>query len=380
MQLIYTEGYKPQELTWCPEKANGQPLTTISLKKGEEEISFESQESDVFEFAIRMHVTVNKNGEQEFMNYRDLNRYWDDAGQLVDLDKSKMQMAFKKLHSDKVKFDEDPLELFRKFLEMDNKTSPKFLMLKEQYFEIFAYTTFLSSSLLKTQEGLVKDKPMSAHYGHLIDKIYAGGFRKNKDIFKNYLDYRGYVLVDIKSITAQTLAQKKHTNDLMAMLASRGKVDGDIAMPYMLDTYRRFSEIALKLMNPLRIAIELAEGVINPDAFKSSEENCAIIRNKNEYASLVKFLDPFVRHAESHISTEINKNENLVRFFDDRGGKKILKCQYSFHKIADMTNDVSLYLVPTLLLSMQLNEYAFALLVMSSYEYKVLLLGIGNKK
>ncbi len=384
MGLVYEDGYHVEgyEIKFLDEGKTEQCI--IELKRGDDVLKMESTESDVFEHFIRLHTTLNKDGKEEFRRYKDLNSYWEDAEFLADLGNTKKPEAMKRLRDGKFTFDYNPIALFEEFLELKEVSSDKYLNLKKHYYEIFAYTLSQANIVMKTQEKAAEKKhPRFASYMKIINSIIAKAFIIPKTPFKSFRDYRRYLLVDIEDLVLKTAEEISHTENMLKVmphLGTNGSVNGKIAMPWIIDIYRRFAELSSKLINLLRLAIELTEGNENPDLKKRFEDNCEVITKYPEYKDLLEFVDPLIRHAASHITFEIDHERGMIKFFDDRSGKKLFVKEYTYQIIGEMTKGIRDGLVPALLFGIQLNELVLAMLAMDSYEYKVSLLGIGNRK
>jgi hypothetical protein len=377
MNLLYFEEYKVSKLSL---RVRGEEaIAEAILTKGSDEIILQSSCEDFFNYVASLKKTANTNGKFQFTKIENTAAYYEDMKFLSDIDGKKLQAAIKKVQSGNFVFDFDIEKIFDKFLSGKyGKKDKDIIKLKTYYFDIFAFTLFLSKEYLKIEEKIERANKEFIEYYLLTDEILRMAFMrvgKPVEAIEDYKFFKNFLSFDIgNNARSATELGYWFANDLLGMLAEREVVEGSIGIKYLLDMYRRFCESSFEFINLLRIAIELADGVENPESHLPYLENVEIIKSKQKYSKLVESVDPHIRHSESHLNTRIDDEKGEIVLNDTSRGKEEMVGKYTFHELSDMTKTIQRSLYPALLIAFTIFETAFKLLIFISPEYKYMLL------
>ena len=377
MNLIYFEEYKVSKLSL---RVRGEEaIAEVILTKGSDEIILQSSCEDFFNYVASLKKTANNNGKFQFTKIENTAAYYEDMDFLRDIDGKKLQAAIKKVQSGNFVLDFDIEKIFDDFLSGKyGKKDKDIIKRKTYYFDIFAITLFISKEYLKIKEKIERANKEFIEYYLLTDEILRMAFMrvgKPVEAIEDYKFFKNFLSFDIgnnaKSATEQGYW---YANDLLGMLAEREVVEGSIGIKYLLDMYIRFCESSFEFINLFRIAIEVADGVENPESHLPYLENLEIIKLKQKYSKLVESIDPHIRHSESHMNTRIDDEKGEIVLIDTSGGKEAVVGKYTFHEHSDMTKTIQRSLYPALLIAVTIFETAFKLLVLDSHDYKYMLL------
>ncbi|MEA1999556.1 MAG: hypothetical protein U9N61_09605 [Euryarchaeota archaeon] len=377
MNLIYFEEYKVSKLSL---RVRGEEaIAEVTLTKGSDEIILQSSCEDFFNYVTSLKKTANTNGKFQFTKIENTAAYYEDMDFLRDINGKKLQAAIKKVQSGNFVLDFDIEKIFDDFLSGKyGKNDKDIIKLKTYYFDIFAFTLFLSKEYLKIKEKIERANKEFIEYYLLTDEILRMAFikvGKPVEAIEDYKFFKNFLSFDIVNNARSATEQGYwYANDLLGMLAEREVVEGAIGIKYLLDMYRRFCESSFEFINMLRIAIEVADGVEKPESYLSYLENVKRIKSKQKYSKFVESIDPHIRHSESHMNTRIDDEKGEIVLIDTSRGKEEVVGKYTFHELSDMTKTIQRSLYPALITSFMIFETAFKLLIFISPEYKYMLL------
>ena len=386
MELIHSQKYKIQSISMdinnSKKTKNVNPFTTfIYLKRLEEGCTFSSDEEDVFSLASLYSQIIDDDGNWEFMKFRNFNQYYSDVLALIDLDDSKRQASLHRIKPDDYK----PLELegeIKSYLLDKDRTAIKYNLLKVNYFDICAYYTLYSNEYVKIDKKLRKGRPKYNQYLDIINRILGLAFRSGKNPIINFKNYKSFIGFEINDAEKACSVQKRYHNMQYENYAASKKLSQfsfDDITRVPLEILRRYNESVIKYFNAIRIGIELLDGVQKPRLNKSFIENVNIIKSYKEYSPLAEFVNPIIRNAVSHNSDEIDQSNMKILFYDKRNEKKVLVGECPINDLQRMITGMDKYLIPSLICSFKLNEMVLLLMALHSPEYRISLLGIGNK-
>jgi len=348
-------------------------LVKLIFNDNDKSIEIESSEEDVLLFAASIKESVNEFGEKELKVYKNTNEFYDSIEFLFDENGAKANAAMEKIARGRHKFSDNPNDIINEFLRDKNRNSKRFSVLKSEYYEIVAYTLLTNKMFVDLQDKIGKKHPEFDKYCKLIDDALMNAFRSDPNMIMNYIKYSDCITLNYTELGDKAKDQAEYVTNLLTMLSNEEKLEGKKGVQFILDIYRRYCEMSKELVNALRITIEIINGNSCPVSVQRYTDNRDIILQNSSYSVIIKCLDPLIRNSESHVSTEIDKKNGKVIF-----GKKN-NVSYTFKEIADMTNQLRL-LLPALLVSFLLNELVMLSIIIVSYEYKIMLLGIGNVK
>lgn len=291
------------------------PHAVVSVENGKDVLKRESDDFDFSMYSLSLKAARDQAGTRQLQPIADSNKYWDEMEQLCRDADAKREAAFKRLDSGAFRFDYNPQSLLTKFLASRDWGSPEFTPLKRDHFEIQAYFLRYAQQLLGTQKQMHARKPATQRYGEIVDDILRNAFRTDVDFVTNYLRFHDLAKLDVEDAIVQAAGQHKIVEDLVGMLAARGKVDGAVGIAHLLDIYRRLAESTVPFIRTLSDAICIADGRPVPDPLLGYAKRCEIVK-ASPYAQLLHCLDPEIRHSESHTATKIDKQAGKVFLTD----------------------------------------------------------------
>jgi len=353
-------------------------VAAIVLEKGGEQITLQSSEIDFIRYLIELRSVVDTDGEFGFRHLKDLNQYLTDVEHLIDKDHGKLNEAVNEIISGKFTFTYDTPKLIDEFLRSEgNVKNKKFLPLKRDYHYILANTFLISEEMLNAHKRLERKYPEAKRTIQAVDTIMKS-FRPTSNAIKNYKFYRSYLKFDIDELSKRISTELPVADDTIKEFIRRGKVDVDIAIPKMMDIYGRFMELSAPVINLIRIGLELKRGNSSPDGEYKLGQNIRILKSDLDYGPLFGCLDEQIRHADAHVSRRIDKAARKVCLLDARGSREQIVSTYTFDEFTDMINLMQNQFFPAVFPTLILFDIATLDLLLTSPEYKLLLLAIGN--
>lgn len=378
-ELLFQESYSILKIELKIDNQNKTNKSIFSLKKGVEELVFESSEIDVLLYGSTFHRTLDPDGKWVFISYKDNEKYYRDIDTLIDRDGAKRRAAFDKIIKGNYQPKYDPEELIRKFLLSKKRSNPRFEPLKTDYFEILIGQALIASDYSKMDAKLQSEREIYSDLTKATRKILSKTFQNRGNAVENFLAYHKYIDIEIEDITKKIQDEKEYHKELYSSLAKQGpSVNIKIVGKAPLDIYRRYSELSSQFINALRISIELGEGLERVLPYKKFADNIGIIKSFPEYSVLVDNIDPRIRHSESHINTEIDEKTSIIRITERKHRQRVVLCEYPLNEISKMILSLDRDFFPAMALTFTIFEATLFLQVLDSFEYKNLLLGIGN--
>jgi hypothetical protein len=215
----------------------------------------------------------------------------------------------------------------------------------------------------------------------VTSEILEKGFQTKDNQIKNFLAYHKFIDIDIEELTNKINEEKNYHQKLFESFAQNApyneiKIVGKVP----LDVYRRYCELSSHFINALRISIEIGNDENPIVAYKKFVTNVEILKSIPEYTMLVKGIEPRIRHSESHINTEIDEKNAIVRVTEKKGKNRKILCEFQLNEISKMILHLDRDFFPAMAVSFAIFETFLLLRCLNSFEYRILLLGIGNIK
>jgi len=378
MDKIHKERYDVYSINIIAERQNGGFSTkaTVTLEKAGKQISIESQSWDFIQYAIELRRSADIYGKVKFTRIKDLNKYYKDVNHLIDLDQKKVNNAWNDIRSRGFVFNYQPTKLVEEFLS-NNKNVKKstYLPLKKDYHHILALSLTEASKFLNLQKKLIQNKP------NIQDLLKAGeeitkSFRPTGNALTDFQFYKSFVSFDTEDLNERITQQTTVIDDTVQELIRRKTVPSNIAIPKIIDIYSRCLELSAPVLNIIRIGLEIKNGIPSPIKNDYLTRNVSSLIGDQNYGQYFSCLDATIRHTDAHISYKISGTE--VHLLDIRTKKPKLIKTYTFDQIYKMTDALLHELLPVIFYTFSIHEIAAFLLVLTSFEYKVLLLSIDN--
>lgn len=378
MDKLHKERYDVYSIHIEAGRQNGGFSTkaTVTLEKGGKQISIESQSWDFIQYAVELRRSADVYGKVKFTRVKDLNKYDEDTMHLVDVDHKKAKNAWEDIRSGKFVFNYQPQKLVEDFLSNNrNVKKSKYLPLKKDYHHILALSLAEAREFLNLQEKLTKNKPNIQGLVNAGEEI-TKSFRATGNALKDFQFYKSFVSFDTEDLNKRIIEQTKVIEDTVQELIRRKTVPSNIAIPKIMDMYSRALELSAPILNLIRIGLEIKNGIPSPIKNYSLARNLSYLKGDQNYGQYFSCLDATIRHTDAHISYKISGRE--VQLLDIRSKKPKLIKTYTFDEIHKMTNALLYELLPAIFYTFSIHEVAAFLLVLNSFEYKVLLLSIDN--
>jgi hypothetical protein len=353
-------------------------MATVTLKKNGEQTTLKSSEIDFLQYLIELRGVVDTNGEYRFRHLKDPSQYSIDMEHLIDKNYSKLKKSSKEIITGQFRLKYDAFKLIDQLLTRgENLGNDKFLKLKTDYHYILANAFLISDEMLKAHKELRRKYPDTKEIIDALD-IIMKSFWPTDNAIKNYKFYRSYLTFDVGQLCRRISSELAVSNDTLQEFLRRGKLDATIGLPKMMDIYSQFIELAAPVINLIRIGLELKRGNISPHRKYGLGHNIEIIRSDQEYGALFNCLDAQIRHATAHASRRIDKAARKVYLIDARGKKEKIISIYTFDEICEMINTMQNKFFQAIIPSLILFDITTQDLVLTSREYKHLLLAVGN--
>jgi hypothetical protein len=380
MTKLYEERYDVLSIKINTRRVGDSFLTvaTIVLGKGGEQVTLQSSEIDFILYLVELRGVVDTDGEYRFRRLKDPNQYLTDVEHLIDKDRGKLKEAAKQIISGEFTFTYDAPKLIDEFLRGERTVNnKKFLPLKRDYHYILAHTFLISQETLKAHKRLIHKYPEAERIIRAVDTIMKS-FWPTGNAIKDYKFYRSYLKFDIDELSKRVSTELPVADDTIKDFIRRGKIDTDIAIPKMMDIYGRFMELSAPVINLIRIGLELKRGNSSPDGDYKLGQNIEILRSDRDYGTFFGCLDEQIRHADAHASRRIDKAARKILLIDARGDRERIVDTYTFDKFTDMINLMQNQFFPAIFPTLILFDIATLDLLLTSLEYKHLLLAVGN--
>lgn len=371
-------------LTFTFDNQNIMTKTTLVLKEENNQIVFTSYERDVLLYASTFHKSLDKDGNWIFQGYTNNECYYATIEQLIDTDGAKRKTAYNRVVKGEFKPEYDPEKLIRKFLLTGyRKNKKKFEVLRRDYFEILISQALILSKYLEMDKKLKNERERLgyAELSKVTGEILEKGFQTKDNQIKNFLVYHKFIDIDIEEITHRIQEEKDYHKKIYDSFAQNAPyTDIKIVGKVPLDVYRRYCELSSHFINALRISVELGKGIDEISPYKKFITNVEILKAVKEYGILIKAIEPRIRNSESHINTEICEKSALVRITEKKGKERRVLCEYPLNEISNMILQLDRDFFPAMAISFTIFETFLLCRILDSFEYRVLLLGIGNIK
>ena len=134
------------------------------------------------------------------------------------------------------------------------------------------------------------------------------------------------------------------------------------------------------MLNAARIAIQLTKVQRFPDEQPRFEELVEFLRKDKSANQLVSCVEPVLRNAEAHCATVVvpSKGSYEVVVYDHRSvpAKEISRIPFS--KVSEMAKVLRVLSCSRAYITLCLFDYAFQILILTSYEFKMLLVKVGQ--
>lgn len=354
--------------------------TSIELKNAENKtITLQSFEGDVALFAFSVKQVFNKQGLSMTGEVKDLGLFYETLEKFYDPDNKKYNDAVSQVISGKNKIEYVPHDLLKRFLE-DPATSnyKQYLKLRDDYYVI----KFLHVEHLKqVYAGLLSIRNQKSLKTKIFDTtldLFRKAFHHDPNFVKNYQLFQKYNKADATDLLISSSEDLGHDKDKFDMLSKRNGTPAKQGLKYVIESYATLAETVIKILNIIRAAIEIEEGVADPLPSKGSVDNWLKIKENKNYGFLVEDFDPRIRHGKAHNNYNIDVDNNKIDFYTE-GRIREIAFSYSFEEFRRMWHRLHL-LLSALVVAVCVEQAALTGVMFESGEYKLLLASLGNFK
>jgi len=381
--MIYNKHWSINRITHSFDKESGEK-STIVLHKDGQALELHSSAEDFVRFAHQHRKIVDAKGESKLTKVRDTRKYWNDIEKLVDIDGGKARAAAKSLMAGEFKFSFNPYAGIRKIVQDRIPTNdPDVRGVKTHLFETFAGVLIEAQQLLRLEEEPKKSNPIFAGYASTYEKITRRGFLGQADktnIIDAYKKYVSAVQIDHGDLLRRIHEQERYAEFLRQLLAGVGKVELQNGARAILDAYWRLCEVCYPMLYVAQVALAFAEKRALSRDRPSFEDLVESLSNNSETKTLVECVEPVLRNSEAHCASSIvmENDQPIVVAYDCRSYPAREIKRFSLSEVTAKVNCLAKSLLGALYMTLELFEYAFLLLVLNSYEFKMRLVTLDQ--
>ena len=354
--------------------------TTVVLKRGSSDLTLESDEDEFFRYCVAQRQFLDENGNPMFRRVVDTGRYIDESKVFATEFDVRKKQSFERLKAGQLRLSFVPELLIADFLKSRQWGDPKYLPLKEQYFDILVAILWRGKDTPAAEQRFLAAFPEAQPYALRVGDVLRDAFDPLKDPLKNYLRFADQSRKSFSDVAKKLIDESTFNNDVFARLFKDGPVEGQIGLRYLFDMYRRYTEWVNPLLKTLSEAICVLEGKALPDPSLGMSKRVELIR-QTTYAAIVDCFDPRIRHAASHNGISYDQNRGIITFdgTDSDGVQRFDNFELSYNEAADKTRSFIRGLIPGMLSAFGMQEQLILLTTITSGEYMRLLLLIGNE-
>jgi len=364
-------------------KDTGEKATILLTKNGQTR-ELQSSAEDFVSFAIQLDKLVDSKGEIGLGKVKDLEKYYRDIENLVDEKQEKTRAAVKSILSGQYKFSFNPRSGIRKVLQdRIPVTDPDVRGVKSHFFETYANLLIEGQRLVRLDEDMRKRNSdyagYASKYGRILNRGFLGQANKTNmvDAYRKYIEV---VQVDNEDLVRRVHEQLKYVHFLQQLLVDAGRVDIENGARAVVDAYWRLCELCSPMLYAAQVAVALSEDGGSDVGQPSLDNSVKSLRNNPETENLVKCVEPILRNSEAHCSSSIvlENGQPFVVAYESRTYPAREIKRFPLSEVTDSLNCLAKSLVLALCMTLQLFEYAFLLLVLGSYEFKMLLVTLDQ--
>ncbi len=354
--------------------------TTVVLKRGKTDLTLASDEDEFYRYCVAQRRFLDENGDPIFRRVVDTGRYADESKVFATEFDIRQKQAFERLKAGQLRLSFVPELLIAEFLKSRQWGDPKYLPLKEQYFDILAAIVWRGKDTPAAEQRFLATFPEAKPYAQRVGDVLRSAFDPLKDPLKNYLRFADQSRKSFNEVAKKLIDESTFNNDMLGRLFKDGSVEGQIGLRYLFDMYRRHTEWVIPLFKTLSDAICILEGKALPDPSLGMTKRVELIR-QTAYADIVDCFDPRIRHAASHNGISYDQNQGIITFdgTDSDGVQKFDNFTLTYTEAADKTRSFIRGFIPGMLSAFGMQEQLILLTTITSGEYKRLLLLIGNE-
>ena len=378
LRKLINEGYVPSNINIKITPTSEE--TSIELRNAENKaVTLQSFEEDVVLFAFSVKQVFNKQGLPMTGEIKDLGLFYDTLEKLYDPDNKKFKEAVAQVVNDKTKMEYVPHDLLKHFLEDPAASNyNQYLKLRDDYYVI----KFLHVEHLKqVYAGLLSIRNQKSLKTKIFDTtldLFRKAFHHNPNFVKNYQLFQKYNKADATDLLISSSEDLDHDKDKFDMLSKRNGTPAKQGLKYVIESYATLAETVIKILNIIRAAIEIEEGVADPLLSKGSVDNWLKIKESKNYGFIVEDFDPRIRHGKAHNNYNIDVDNNKIDFYTEGRIRKIA-FSYTFEEFKRMWHRLHL-LLSALVVAVCVEQAALTGAMFESGEYKLLLASLGNFK
>lgn len=336
----------------------------ITLEKGKKKITLKSSEKDFLEYCWSLEKLPDPNGTLKLIELKDKKDYYENITFFKDYDKKVKKIIEDILSGKNPNLPPNSSQLIYEFISSKDNDLSKYKILKSKYFEIQAMV-LLESKRLNEMENRFKEitvlKKDFEEYSMLLEDLLEKAFRNGKNSFESFKLFREKT-IDFNKHDLKVRAQLSHINKQRELLTKEGKVDGIEAMPFITDSIRRITELSRDLLDIIRIAIEVTNGIDNPEQYYEIKKNVEIITKDKKYNKLVDCIKPYIRHTESHVDVDY-ATKGIVIFKDTRQGKDEIIEELTYEDIREISRKLEKALFPAMMFTFQKFEWGLKIIL-----------------
>ena len=337
-ELYFTPGNKLLNVSVELQRDAG--TASLDFETASGAVRVESSQFDAIMLAFQFRCSIGSEGSADSAVMKDLETYYAEIDELMDPEKKKLSAAIERVSSGEHEFGFKPASLVSEFIEISKPSATRFLPLKVQYFEVIAHFIADGHAYSTAHRKITVARP-NAKRVYLAAEKTIRALWKGDSWLQNFVRLQHSLDLDLEQASKRLGQQLQTFENMTCRLSVHGAIPAEEGVQYLLDFYRRFSEVCSPLVNALRIAVETHDGEYSPEPKKRYAENCEVLRARIG-GDVLLTLDPWIRHAESHLATQVMAETREVIVPRGRNERRV----YTFAQISNMTEELIRDVVP----------------------------------
>jgi hypothetical protein len=335
---------------------------SVELEKDGGTHKIESQEPELLIALAHFKQGYGRDGVAKFTQVKSIDSYENDLDSFIDEDNTRLRAAV-----DSIRRRETPIDtptainvvdalVFKQDYSVQNLQ-----ILRTHYFDIQAHNiVWLQANHTKCKV-LYQKLPKSGHLADILGKHMLNRLlpRFHINPLETIRDFNR--LVDVDHQATRIMEQQAYYVALMQILSTTGTVPGADGVRFLSDIYRRFAELSRPFVQAL---IQLDPQGTRPKKLSYDDEVEWI--KKMGLGDLARNLEPKIRNSEAHVSTEIRAKEQRAIYRSTNG-----EASRSFKEIAELADEASKGIVPSLLSAFQMTRLCLVPLLLRSAKFKL---------
>ncbi|MHA2142800.1 MAG: hypothetical protein ACXADD_15040 [Candidatus Thorarchaeota archaeon] len=356
--------------------------TEVELFKDDKREFIKSDEDDFASVLRRFRRIVDSDGSMKLAKIDDSEKYFEAMSEFGENREIKISKALEDTRTGRSPLEEGfwhriDKALVKLLFEETSLDDSDILWLRENYFHIFASYLIEVKGINRLQQNVLfyKHKERQS-LANTTETILRESFLSKQELTNpigTYKTYRRYLPDSLEDHSVRVAMQLEYLKDLSMMLTEVGSQEEGVRILYVLDVYRRVYEMTRPILDLLRVALLLGEGIEVIQRDVTDDTIISVLTNHN-YAELVDAFHPQIRHCESHLDTRIMESKRTVLFTQRKGLRRSIIQEFKYEEIVGHMEHLRNTIFPALYQVFASFDGFLKLMLMNSVEYQLLLI------